>query len=97
MMTDTLKPSFLAYCRAHNLRPTCDVRPGCAHILKRKGVFILEVLLVSNCKYVPGSVGYYYPLVGASEAEMKSFLDSAHLTSPKESFKVRNGSFVKIA
>ena len=40
MMTDTLKPSFLAYCKAQGLRPSFNSLPGCARILKRKGVFI---------------------------------------------------------
>lgn len=95
MITKALKANFEKYCAAHGLRTTYDALPNCARILKRKGVFILEVLLVSNCKYVPGRAGYQYPIIGATEAEMNEFLAGALETSPKISFKIKDGVFVK--
>lgn len=93
-MNQALKANFEKYCAAHNLRTKYDALPGCAKILKRKGLYNLEVTCVSNCKYVPGSTGYLYPVIGLTEAAMNDFLASALYTEPTVSFKTKNGEIV---
>ena len=94
MIPKALKANFEKDCATHGLRTKYDVLPGCARILKLKGLFILEITKVSDCKYVPGSTGYLYPIgcTGLNEAAMNNFLAEAH--DPEICFKAKNGEIV---
>lgn len=92
MIPKVFKANFEKYCAAHGLRTKYDALPGCAQILKRKGIYILEVTKVSNCKHTLGGTGYLYPVIGLNESAMNDFLAAAH--DPEITFKTKNGEIV---
>ena len=76
--SEALKDAFKLFCASQQLRASRDYEVGCARLIVRKGLYILETTCVSESmsKYAPGTVGFNYPagVRGLTDSQMVQWL-----------------------